>query len=139
NKKMHDSWIFTVYMCKMDEEGLCFVVDRKQHMIIAGGLNIYPREVEEVLYEHPDIAEAAVFGVLHDYRGETVKAVIVGKNGQTLDEKELNKYCRKNLAAYKVPRIYEFREELPKTVIEKVLKRQLIEESAENVDKESVL
>src|SRR5699024_1961636 len=107
--------------------------------IIAGGLNIYPREVEEVLYEHPDIAEAAVFGVPHDYRGETVKAVIVGKNGQTLDEKELNKYCRKNLAAYKVPRIYEFREELPKTVIGKVLKRQLIEESAENVDKEAVL
>src|SRR5699024_9836690 len=81
---------------------------------------------EEVLYEHTDIAEAAVFSVPHDYRGETVKAVIVGKNGQTLDEKELNKYCRKNLAAYKVPRIYEFREELPKTVIGKVLKRQLI-------------
>ncbi|HLR22791.1 MAG TPA: long-chain-fatty-acid--CoA ligase [Pseudogracilibacillus sp.] len=138
-KTLIDGWLLTGDMGRMDEEGYFFVVDRKKDMIIAGGLNIYPREVEEVLYEHPDIAEAAVFGVPHDYRGETVKAVIVGKNGQTLDEKELNKYCRKNLAAYKVPRIYEFREELPKTVIGKVLKRQLIEESAENVDKEAVL
>jgi len=138
-KTLIDGWLLTGDMGRVDEEGYFFVVDRKKDMIIAGGLNIYPREVEEVLYEHPDIAEAAVFGVPHDYRGETVKAVIVSKSGQPLDEKELNKYCRKNLAAYKVPRIYEFREELPKTAIGKVLKRQLMEESAENVDKEAVL
>src|SRR5699024_11706796 len=81
-------WLLTGDMGRMDEEGYFFVVDRKKDMIIAGGLNIYPREVEEVLYEHPDIAEAAVFGVPHDYRGETVKAVIVGKNGQTLEDRK---------------------------------------------------
>src|SRR5699024_1953559 len=134
-----DGCLLTGDMGRMDEEGYFFVVDRKKDMIIAGGLNIYPREVEEVLYEHPDIAEAAVFGVPHDYRGETVKAVIVGKNGQTLDEKELKKYSRKNRSTYKVPRSYKFREELPKTVIGKVLKRQLIEEAAKNVNKEAVL
>src|SRR5699024_624918 len=85
-------------------------------MIIAGGFNIYPREVEEVLFEHDEIQEAAVIGIPDDYRGETVKAYIVPKEGVTLDEKQLDRYCRKNLAAYKIPRIYEFREELPKQI-----------------------
>ena len=130
-KVLIDGWLLTGDMGKMDENGYFYVVDRKKDMIIAGGLNIYPREVEEVLYEHPDIQEAAVFGVPHEYRGETVKAVIVSKGGKKLDEKVLDKYCRENLAAYKIPRIYEFRDELPKTIIGKVLKRQLIEESKE--------
>ena len=134
-----DGWLLTGDMGKMDEEGYFYVVDRKKDMIIAGGFNIYPREIEEVLYEHPDIQEASVFGVSHDYRGETVKAVIVGKHGKSLDEKEMDVYCRKNLAAYKVPRIYEFRNELPKSVIGKVLKRQLIEESERETGNQSVL
>lgn len=129
NEVLKDGWLLTGDMGKMDEEGYFYVVDRKSDMIIAGGFNIYPREIEEVLFEHPDIIEAAVIGVPDEYRGETVKAVIVKKEGTTLDENELDKYCREQLAAYKVPRIYEFRDELPKTIIGKVLKRQLIEES----------
>lgn len=136
NEVLTDGWLHTGDMGKMDEDGYFYVVDRKSDMIIAGGFNIYPREIEEVLFEHPDIVEAAVIGVPDEYRGETVKAVIVPKEGVTLNEKELDKYCRKNLAAYKVPRIYEFREELPKTIIGKVLKRQLIEESLEEMNEE---
>lgn len=95
-------------------------------MIIAGGYNIYPREVEEILFEHEGIQEAAVVGVSHSYRGETVMAVIVLKEGYNLTEKELNKYSRNYLAAYKVPRIYKFVEELPKTTVGKVLKKDLV-------------
>lgn len=102
-------------------------------MIIAGGYNIYPREVEEVLFEHEDIVEAAVIGVRDDYRGETVMAVIVPKKASTLTEEELNKYCREKMAAYKVPRIYEFRDELPKTIVGKVLKRDLIKEAEQKL------
>lgn len=134
---LKDGWLLTGDMGKMDEDGYFYVVDRKKDMIIAGGFNIYPREIEEVLFEHPDIVEAAVIGVPDEYRGETVKAVIVPKPGSNLDEKVLDEYCREQLAAYKVPRIYEFREELPKTIIGKVLKRQLIEESVEETKKEA--
>ncbi|MEI3605907.1 long-chain-fatty-acid--CoA ligase [Pseudogracilibacillus sp. SE30717A] len=131
NKVIKDGWLLTGDMGRMDEQGYFYVTDRKSDMIIAGGLNIYPREVEEVLFEHTGIQEAAVIGIPDTYRGETVKAVIVPKKGEKLDEQQLNRYCRKHLAPYKVPRIYEFREELPKTIIGKVLKRQLIEESIE--------
>jgi long-chain acyl-CoA synthetase len=120
----------------MYEAGYFYVVDRKKDMILASGFNIYPREVEEVLYEHPGILEAAIIGVPDDYRGETTKAVVVAKAGQTLDKVQLNQFCRKNLAAYKVPKIYEFRDELPKSIIGKVLKRQLIEESIAAQEKE---
>src|SRR5690625_4065128 len=133
---LKEDWLLTGDMGKMDEDGYFYVVDRKSDMIIAGGYNIYPREIEEVLFEHPDIVEAAVIGVPDDYRGETVKAVIVPKSGVTLNEESLDKYCRENLAAYKVPRIYEFRDELPKTIIGKVLKRQLVEESVAQMEKE---
>ena len=129
NKTLKDGWLLTGDVGRMDENGFFYVVDRKSDMIIAGGFNIYPREVEEVLFEHEGIQEAAVIGVPDDYRGETVKAYIVPKQGLTLDKKQLNRYCRKHLAAYKIPRIYEFREELPKTIIGKVLKRDLIAES----------
>lgn len=134
---LKDGWLLTGDMGKMDEDGYFYVVDRKKDVIIAGGFNIYPREIEEVLFEHPDIVEAAVIGVPDDYRGETVKAVIVPKPGAKLDEKQLDEYCRKHLAAFKVPRIYEFREELPKSVIGKVLKRQLVEEAVEQMKKEA--
>lgn len=128
-KSLINDWFLTGDIGRMDENGYFYVVDRKKDMIIAGGFNIYPREVEEVLYEHPNILEAAVFGVKHEYRGETVKAAIVFKDGKSMTEEELEKYCRANLAAYKIPRIYEFRDELPKSVIGKVLKRELKEES----------
>lgn len=133
---LKDGWLMTGDMGRMDEDGFFYVVDRKSDMIIAGGFNIYPREVEEILFEHDGIQEASVIGIPDDYRGETVKAVIVPKQGVTLDKKQLDRYCRKNLAAYKVPRIYEFREELPKTVIGKVLKKQLIEETLAEMEVE---
>ncbi|MDF2657529.1 MAG: lcfA-2 [Paenibacillus sp.] len=123
-----DGWLRTGDMAYMDEEGYFYIVDRKKDLIIAGGFNIFPREVEEVLFEHPDVLEAAVIGVPDEYRGETVKAFIVCKPGVQVSESELDSYCRLKLAAYKVPRIYEFRDSLPKSMIGKVLRRELREE-----------
>lgn len=123
-----DGWLLTGDLGYMDEDGYFYIVDRKKDMIIAGGFNIYPREIEEVLYEHPSVQEAVVAGIPDPYRGETVKAYIVLKEGTSLTEEDLDSFSRKHLAAYKVPRIYEFRKELPKTVIGKILRRVLIEE-----------
>nr|WP_275980418.1 long-chain-fatty-acid--CoA ligase [Halalkalibacter alkaliphilus] len=131
-----EDWFLTGDMGYMDEEGYFYIVDRKKDMIIAGGFNIYPREIEEVLYEHEAIQEAVVIGVPDEYRGETVKTFVVLKEGRTLTEKELDQYCRKHLAAYKVPKYYEFRDELPKTLIGKILRRVLIEEEKEKLAEE---
>lgn len=130
---MRDGWFLTGDLGYMDENGFFYVVDRKKDMIIAGGYNIYPRDVEEVLYEHPAVQECVVAGVPDPYRGETVKAFIVLKEDTTATEEELNKHCRENLASYKVPRIYEFRTELPKTAVGKILRRTLIEEEKEKL------
>ncbi|WP_413379234.1 long-chain-fatty-acid--CoA ligase [Alkalihalobacillus sp. 1P02AB] len=131
-------WLLTGDMGYMDEEGFFYIVDRKKDMIIAGGFNIYPREIEEVLFEHEAVGDVAIIGVADEYRGETVKAFVVKKDGCNPTEKELDEHCRKHLAAYKVPRIYEFREELPKTLIGKVLRRVLIEEEQNKMEKEKV-
>lgn len=125
---LKDGWLYTGDLGYMDEEGFFYVVDRKKDVIIAGGYNIYPREIEEIFYEHPAIQELTVVGVPDPYRGETVKAYIVLKPGANVTEEELDEYARKHLAAYKVPRIYEFRKELPKSTIGKVLRRTLLEE-----------
>lgn len=128
---LEDGWLKTGDLGYMDDDGFFYVVDRKKDVIIAGGYNIYPREVEEVLYEHPDVVECVTAGVPDPYRGETVKAYIVLREGATTTEADLNKFCRENLAAYKVPRIYEFRAELPKTAVGKILRRALIDEEKE--------
>ncbi|MFZ4450609.1 AMP-binding protein [Salibacterium aidingense] len=120
-----NEWLLTGDMGYMDEKGSFFIVDRKKDMIIAGGFNIYPREIEEILYEHEAVQEAVVVGVPDTYRGETVKAFIVKKQGAAIDEEALSHFCRERLAAFKVPRAYEFREELPKTSVGKVLRRKL--------------
>ncbi|TQR39055.1 long-chain fatty acid--CoA ligase [Brevibacillus brevis] len=125
---LRDGWFLTGDMGYMDENGYFYIVDRKKDMIIAGGFNIYPREVEEVLFEHPAIQEAAVIGVPDPYRGETVKAYVVFKDGQLVSEEDLESHCRQRLAAYKIPRQYEIRTDLPKTMVGKVLRRQLQEE-----------
>lgn len=134
-KALKDGWLLTGDMASMDEEGYVSIMDRKKDMIIASGFNIYPREVEEVLFEHPAIQEAAVIGVPDTYRGETVKAFIVLKSGKTVTEEELEAYCREKLAAYKVPRLFEFRDELPKTMVGKVLRRVLLEEEQKKMEK----
>lgn len=131
NKVLKDGWLLTGDIAYMDEKGYFYIVDRKKDIIIAGGFNIYPREIEEVLYEHPAVMEASVVGVKDSYRGETVKAFIVLREGMTVTEEELNQFMRRKLASFKVPRIYEFREELPKTAVGKVLRRQLKKESEE--------
>lgn len=129
-----DGWLLTGDLGYMDEDGYFYVVDRKSDMIIAGGFNIYPREIEEVLYEHEAIQECVVAGIPDAYRGETVKAYIVLKEGATVTEEELNKFCRAGLAAFKVPHYYEFRTELPKTAVGKILRRSLIEEEKKKVE-----
>ena len=129
---LRDGWLYTGDMAQMSEDGYFTIVDRKKDIIIAGGFNIYPREVEEVLYQHPAIQEVAVTGVKDDYRGETVKAYLVLKPGQEVSAEEIIRFSRSKLAAYKVPRQIEFRPELPKTMVGKVLKRQLQEETREN-------
>src|SRR5690606_14691354 len=131
---LKDGWLLTGDLGYMDENGYFYIVDRKKDMIIAGGYNIYPREVEEVLYEHEAILEAVVAGIPDPYRGETVKAHVVLKEGYAVTEEELNQHCRENLAAFKVPRIYEFRDELPKTAVGKILRRQLIDEEKSKKD-----
>ena len=134
-----DGWLLTGDLGRMDEDGYFFVVDRKKDMIIASGFNIYPREIEEILYEHEAIQECIVAGIPDPYRGETVKAYIVLKEGKTVTEKELDVFCRKNLAAFKVPRKYEFRDELPKTAVGKILRRSLIEEEVQKAEKETLI
>ncbi len=129
----NDGWFLTGDLGYMDENGYFYVVDRKKDMIIAGGYNIYPREVEEVLYEHEAIQECVVAGIPDPYRGETVKAYIVLKEGKTVTEKELNEFCRQSLAAYKVPRFYDFRDELPKTAVGKILRRALVDEEKQKM------
>lgn len=130
---IRNGWLFTGDMAKMDEEGYFSIMDRKKDLIIASGYNIYPREVEEVLFEHPAIQEAAVVGIKDHYRGETVVAFVVLKAGASATAEELDTFCRAQLAAYKVPRQYIFREALPKTMVGKVLRRKLLEEEQENL------
>jgi long-chain acyl-CoA synthetase len=128
---LRDGWLYTGDMARMDEDGFFYIADRKKDLIIAGGFNIYPREVEDVLFAHPAVKQAAVIGVPDEYRGETVKAFVVLKDGATATQEELDRHCRANLASYKIPRQYEFREALPMTLVGKVLRRVLVEEEAE--------
>ncbi|MBW2182141.1 MAG: long-chain fatty acid--CoA ligase [Deltaproteobacteria bacterium] len=122
-----DGWFYTGDIGYMDDEGYLFIVDRKKDMIIASGYNIYPRDIDEVLFEHPKIMEACAVGISDPYRGETVKAFITPKPGETLTEEEVISYCKEKLAAYKVPKLVEFMDDLPKSTVGKVLRRQLRE------------
>ncbi len=129
-RKMPDGkvWLFTGDIAKMDEDGYFYIVDRKKDMIICGGYNVYPREVEEVLKQHPKVMEVAVAGIPDPYRGETVKAWIVLKPGETATEEEIIEWSKQRLAKYKYPRYVEFRDELPKTFVGKTLRRMLVAE-----------
>jgi long-chain acyl-CoA synthetase len=123
-----DGWLHTGDIARMDAEGYFYIVDRKKDLIIASGYNIVPREVEEVLFMHPKVMEAAVVGVHDAKRGETVVAFVVLKAGQSATAAELRDFCKERLAPYKVPTRIEFRPELPKTQVGKILRRVLVAE-----------
>lgn len=125
---LKDGWLFTGDLAKMDEDGFFYIVGRKKELIIASGFNVYPIEIEDVIYSHPKVLEAAVMGIPDPYRGETIKAFVVLKEEEELAEKELIEFCKEKLASFKVPRSITFLEELPKTAVGKVLKRKLKEQ-----------
>ena len=120
-----DGWLHTGDMGRIDEDGYFYVVDRKKELIIRGGYNVYPREIEEVLYEHPDVREAAVLGVPHDEYGEEVGAAVALKDGASATPEELRDYVKEQVAAYKYPRMVWLVDELPKGPTGKILKREI--------------
>jgi long-chain acyl-CoA synthetase len=122
---LKNGWLYTGDIAKMDEEGYFYIVDRKKDMVISGGYNVYPRDIEEVLYENPKVQEAAVIGVPHPTRGESIKVFVVLKEGKTATQESLIEYCSEKLARYKLPTEIEFRTELPKTNVGKILKKEL--------------
>jgi len=126
---LRDGWLHTGDIATMDSDGYFAIVDRKKDVILASGYNVYPREVEDVLFEHPAIQEAAVVGVKDEYRGESVKAFVVLKAGQKATEDEVRAFCKERLAPFKIPKTVEFRKDLPKTLVGKVLRRALREEN----------
>lgn len=127
---LRNGWLYTGDIAKMDEDGYFYIVDRKKDMIDVSGLKVWPREVEEVLYEHPAISEAAVVGIPDPYRGETVKAYVILKPGYEgkVAQDEIIKFCKERIASYKAPTSVEFRASLPKTLVGKILRRTLREE-----------
>jgi long-chain acyl-CoA synthetase len=123
------AWLYTGDVARMDEDGYTYIVQRKKDMIIVSGFNVYPSEVEGVLYTHPDVMEAAVIGIPDSYRGEAVKACVVLKSGATVTMPELIAHCESGLAEFKVPRVIQIRDSLPKTAVGKILHRVLREEN----------
>ena len=130
SKTIRDGWLHTGDIGRMDEDGFFYVVDRMKDMIISGGFKIFPRDVEEVLYTHPKVKEAALVAIKDPYHGELPKAFIVLKDGESATADEIIAFCRQQLAPYKVPKQVEFRADLPKSLVGKILKRKLVEESA---------
>src|SRR5262249_51489470 len=122
---IRDGWFHTGDVGSVDADGYYTIVDRIKDMIIHGGFNVYPREIEEVLYSHPAVAEAAVIGVPDPMQGEEIKAVVALRPGQSATEQDLITYCRERMAVFKYPRIVEFRSELPKNATGKILKKEL--------------
>jgi long-chain acyl-CoA synthetase len=128
---LRDGWLFTGDIARMDEDGYFYIVDRKKELIKPGGYQVWPREVEEVISDNPKVLEVGVAGVPDPYRGETVKAWVVAKPGETLTEEEIKEWCRDRLAKFKIPTFVEFRSELPKTTVGKILRRELVREHRE--------
>ncbi len=119
-------WFHTGDLGYRDEEGFYYVVDRKSNMIIRAGENIYPREVDEVLYQHPKLKDAATIGVPHELYGEEVKSFVVPREGEEITEQEIIEFCRERLADFKCPKTVEFVEDIPKGPTGKLLKRELV-------------
>ena len=124
-ESIKDGWFFTGDMAKVDDDGYFYIVDRKKDLIIRGGYNVYPREIEEVLYEHPAVREAAVVGVPHDDLGEEIGAAVALKDGESVEADELRDFVKEQVAAYKYPRRIWLVDELPKGPTGKILKREI--------------
>jgi len=124
---LKNGWLHTGDVAKMDKDGYFYIVDRIKDMILSGGYNVYPRDIDEILYENPKIEEACSIGIPHPTRGEAIKAFIVLKDGETATETEIIEYCGTKLAKYKLPTHIEFREELPKSAVGKILRKDLRE------------
>lgn len=129
---LREGWLYTGDIARMDEDGYFYIVDRKKELIKPGGYQVWPREVEEAIMENPKVLEVGVAGVPDPYRGETVKAWVVVKPGENLSEEETREWCKERLAKYKVPTQVEFRDELPKTTVGKILRRELVREHKES-------
>nr|WP_263327364.1 long-chain fatty acid--CoA ligase [Neobacillus sp. Marseille-Q6967] len=138
SETLKNGWLYTGDLAMMDEDGYFYIVGRKKEMVIVGGFNIYPQEVEGVLYEHPDIEEAAVVGIPHEEHGEIVKAYVVAKKGRELALDELKGYCYSKLTPYKVPKEFEVREALPRNTVGKLLKRVLVQEELKKGEEKNV-
>jgi long-chain acyl-CoA synthetase len=133
-KKLKGRWLHTGDLGRFDEDGYLYIVDRKDDMIISGGVNIYPREVEEVLYQHSSVLEASVIGVPDDYWGEALKAIIILEEGAHTSEEEIIQFCKERIAGYKKPKSVEFWSELPKNPQGKILKRAIRERFLKKTD-----
>lgn len=134
---LRDGWLFTGDIARMEENGFFYIVDRKKELIKPGGYQVWPREVEEVIVEYPKVLEVGVAGVPDPYRGETVKAWVVLKPGETATAEDIRNWCKERLAKYKVPTEVEFRSELPKTTVGKILRRELVRQNQEAMSKKS--
>jgi long-chain acyl-CoA synthetase len=128
---LRDGWLFTGDIARMDEDGYFYIVDRKKELIKPGGYQVWPREVEEEIAKHPKVLEVGVAGVPDAYRGETVKAWVVARQGETLTADEIRAWCKERMAPFKVPTQVEFRSELPKTTVGKILRRELVRQDRE--------
>lgn len=130
---LRDGWLYTGDIARMDEDGYFYIVDRKKELIKPGGYQVWPREVEEVISANPKVLEVGVAGIPDPYRGETVKAWVVVKPGEGLTEEDVRDWCKERLAKFKVPTHVEFRDELPKTTVGKILRRELVRQHKEKV------
>jgi long-chain acyl-CoA synthetase len=125
---LRDGWLYTGDIAHMDEEGYFYIIDRKKELIKPSGYQVWPREVEEVITENPKVLEVGVAGIPDQYRGETVKAWVVLKQDESATEDDIIAWCKERMASFKVPTQVEFRDELPKTTVGKILRRVLVEE-----------
>jgi long-chain acyl-CoA synthetase len=128
---LRNGWLFTGDIARVDEDGYFYIVDRKKELIKPGGFQVWPREVEEVIAENPKVLDVGVAGIPDAYRGETVKAWVVVRQGETLSEDEVRAWCKERMAAFKVPTQVEFRSELPRTTVGKILRRELVRQDKE--------
>jgi len=131
NNALRDDWLYTGDIARMDDQGYFYIVDRKKELIKPGGFQVWPREVEETIQDHPKVLDVGVAGIPDPYRGESVKAWVVLKPGEELDQTDIQAWCKERLAKYKVPTEVEFRDELPKTTVGKILRRELVREHKE--------